>query len=153
MLNNTQPDYSPLSFCSELKQDPAVGLLTPIVNECIDRFFIDIYPVQPVINCLLIENATNSVLHFEEYSMVTALCAYINIVREININLGIMLREESVQKLAFDACDQSPSVLGVFTLHLLHRCYRSLEENSRALKYLQRAASLVKYLRIDSRHT
>jgi hypothetical protein len=103
MLNNTQPDYSPLNFCSELRQAPAVRLLTPIVSDCIDRFFINIYSVQPILNRLSIENATNGVLRFEEYSMVTALCAYINIMREININLGITLPEESVQKLAFQA--------------------------------------------------
>jgi hypothetical protein len=78
--------------------------------------------------------------------MVTALCAYINIVREININLEITLPEESVQKLAFHAYNQSPSVASVFTLHLLRRCYLSLKENCRVLKYLQRATSVVNIL-------
>jgi hypothetical protein len=95
MLNNNQPDYSPLNFCPDVRQAPAVRLLTPIVSDCIGRFFINTYSVQPILNRLSIENATNSVLRFKEYSIVTALCAYINILQEININLRITLLEES----------------------------------------------------------
>jgi ribosomal protein L37AE/L43A len=147
------------------------GLVVPgLVENCIEFFFSNVYPVQPVLHRQRVQetlmNIDNST---EAYSMLVALCANVMIQSNMlvppnllprpemasmsNVSFGHALLEESVRvRRGFDYLE-NPTHLSVLTSWLIYGCYFGLGRDNTAWSYLRQATTLAQILGMHDEET
>jgi len=136
------------------------GLLTPdLVHICVEYFFTNLYPTQPILHHGHVQQTIMSMEHsIEAYCKITSLCAYVitqpNLVlppsypvqseggRLSNIQLGQILLDETIRcRKAYNFCE-NPTILTIYTSFFIFGCYFALDKQNAAWIYLRQALTL-----------
>jgi hypothetical protein len=149
----------------------APGLLPPaLVESCMEFFFVNVYPSQPVLHRQRAQEAVvNMDRSVEAYCMVVALCAYVMIQANMkvqpnllerpelaqmsNVSFGHILLEESVRVRR--GCDyrENPTHFTVLTSWLYTGCYFGLAKENTAWSYLREATTQAQLLGMHDEET
>jgi hypothetical protein len=140
------------------------GLLPPgLVESCIEFFFGNVYPSQPVIHRQRAQDIVMSMEHSTEaYCMIAALCAYVMIQTNMtvsptllqraelaqmsNVSVGHVLLEESVRVRKGHNYLETPTHLSVLTSWFYYGCYFGLGRDNTAWSYLREATTQAQLL-------
>ncbi|KAF2477284.1 uncharacterized protein BDR25DRAFT_45191 [Lindgomyces ingoldianus] len=147
------------------------GLLPPgLIESCIEFFFINVYPAQPILHRQRIQEISINVEHSTEaYCMVVALCAYVMIQSNMtvspnllprpemaqmsNVSVGHMLLDESVRvRKGFDYLE-NPTHNSVLTSWLYYGCFFGLGRDNTAWSFLREATTLAQLLGMHDEET
>ncbi|KAF3031305.1 hypothetical protein E8E12_001287 [Didymella heteroderae] len=133
------------------------GLVPPaLVDSCMEFFFINVYPSQPVLHRQTAQEAiVNMDRSIEAYSVIVALCSYVMIQANMkvqpsllerhemaqmsNIQFGHVLLEESVRVRRGYDYRENPTAFTVLTSWLYCGCYFGLTKDNTAWTYLREA--------------
>ncbi|KAF1934071.1 C6 zinc finger domain-containing protein [Didymella exigua CBS 183.55] len=147
------------------------GLLPlALVESCMEFFFINVYPSQPVLNRRRAQEAVvNMDRSIEAYSMIVALCAYVIIHANMeiqpnllerhemaqmnNVQFGHILLEESVRVRRGYDYRENPTPFTVLTSWLYHGCYFGLAKENTAWTYLREATTQAQLLGMHDEET
>ncbi|OCL15431.1 hypothetical protein AOQ84DRAFT_278960, partial [Glonium stellatum] len=160
-------DGRPLS--STFARTPA--LLPPgLVESCVEFFFENLYPSQPILHRQRIRDIIMAMEHsVEAYCMVVALCAYVMIQSNMSvppnvvlhgetnqissISQGVMLLEESVRvRRGYDYVE-NPSILNIITSFFFCGSYFCLDRDNSAWFYLREATTHAQLLGMHDEET
>ena len=147
------------------------GLLVPgLVESCIEFFFSNVYPSQPILHRQRIQETSMQMDHSTEaYCMLVSLCANVMIQSNMpvppnlyprpemssmsNVSFGHALLEESVRvRRAYDYLE-NPTHLSVLTSWFIHGCYSGLGKDNTAWSYLRQATTLSQILGMHDEET
>ncbi|ORY11496.1 hypothetical protein BCR34DRAFT_601283 [Clohesyomyces aquaticus] len=147
------------------------GLLPPgFVESCIEFFFVNVYPAQPVLHRQRIQETAMDIEHSTEvYCMLVGLCAYVMIQSNMtmapnllprpemaqmsNVSLGHLLLDESVRvRKGFDYLE-NPTHTSVLTLWFYYGCYSGLGRDNTAWSYLREATTQAQLLGMHDEET
>lgn len=140
------------------------GLLPPaLVESCIEFFFGNVYPSQPIIHRQRAQDTIMSMEHSTEaYCMIVALCAYVMIQSNMpvspnllqrpemaqmsNVSIGHVLLEESARVRKGLNYLENPTHLSVLTSWFYYGCYFGLGRDNTAWSYLREATTQAQLL-------
>jgi hypothetical protein len=147
------------------------GLLPPgLVESCLDFFFANVYPSQPILHQQRAQEILISVEHSSEsYCIIVALCAYVMIQANMtvspgllprpemaqlsNVSIGHVLLEEAVRvRKGYDYLE-NPTHLSLLTSWLLYGSYFGLGKDNTAWSYLREAATQAHLLGLHEEET
>ncbi|KAF1966937.1 hypothetical protein BU23DRAFT_307139 [Bimuria novae-zelandiae CBS 107.79] len=147
------------------------GLLPPgLVESCLDFFFDNVYPSQPILHQQRIQETILSMEHSTEaYCMIVALCAYVMIQANMtissnllprpemaqlsNVSIGHVLLEEAVRvRKGFDYLE-NPTHHSLLTSWLFYGCYFELGKDNTAWSYLREATTQAHLLGLHEEET
>ncbi|KAJ4286991.1 hypothetical protein N0V90_012872 [Kalmusia sp. IMI 367209] len=147
------------------------GLLPPgLVESCLDFFFANVYPSQPILHQQRAQETIMSIEHSTEaYCMVVALCAYVMIQANMtvspnllprpemaqlsNVGIGHVLLEEAVRvRKGYDYLE-TPTHLSLLTSWLFHGSYLGLGRDNTAWSYLREATTQAHLLGLHEAET
>lgn len=147
------------------------GLLTQEINEqCIDFFFVHIYPTMPVFTRdQMKQTSIDMDQSTEAYCLLCSLSAFIMIQPGMeqtpcqpgsrspspstNAALGILLMEEAIRvRKAFDYVE-APSVASIITSFFLFGCCLGLNKHNTAWIHLREATALTQILGMQDENT
>lgn len=142
--------HSPSMHCNLRTPD----LLTPaILHQCIDFFFTNIYPLQPILQLQHMHEAIADMDTLANaYPLVFAFCAYSMLQTDTEVSfdpferiktvqMGRALLEESCRLQDGHSYCRNPTHRTIFTLWFCHGCYLELEESDIAWCYLRDATT------------
>ncbi|KAF1945124.1 hypothetical protein EJ02DRAFT_67918 [Clathrospora elynae] len=147
------------------------GLLSPgLVESCIDFFFANVYPSEPVLHRQRAQQAVvNMERSTEAYCMVVALCAYVMIkanhnappnalprqemAHMSNVSVGQVLLEESVRVRQGYDYREDPTHLTVLTSWFYIGCNFGLARENTAWTYLRDATTQAQILGMHNEDT
>ncbi|KAI0616205.1 c6 zinc finger domain-containing protein, partial [Pyrenophora tritici-repentis] len=140
------------------------GLLPPaLVESCIEYFFNNFYPTEPVLQRQRAQEAVVGMdRSTEAYCMIVALCAYIMIqgnhkpdvnvlprqemAHMSNVDIGHVLLEESVHVRQGYQYRENPTYMSVLTSYFYQGCYFGLARETTAWTYLREASTQAQLL-------
>lgn len=140
------------------------GLLSPdLVNTCVDYFFANIYPTQPILHHGHVQQTVLSMdQSIEAYCQITALCAYMMIQPDLvlppsygaqtetgrysNTQLSHVLLDEAIRCSSAYDFHENPTILSVYTSFFVFGCYFSMDRQNAAWVYLRHALTLAHIL-------
>jgi len=149
----------------------AQGLLpSGLVESCLDFFFANVYPSEPVLHRQKAqEAAVNMERSTEAYCMIVALCAYVMIRANMkvptimlsrpevsqmsNLTLGHALLEESVRVRNGYDYRENPTHVTVLTSWFYCGCYFGLGRENTAWAYLREATTQAQLLGMHDEET
>jgi hypothetical protein len=136
------------------------GLVTSeILEACVDYFFANLYPVQPILHHARIQQTVMAMDHsIEAYCQMVSLCAYVLLQPNMvlppnarpsgefghisNMSLGHILLEETIRVRKGYECTENPTLLTVYTSFFIFSCYFCLDRQNSAWVYLRQATTL-----------
>ncbi|KAF2192543.1 hypothetical protein K469DRAFT_553174 [Zopfia rhizophila CBS 207.26] len=147
------------------------GLLPPgLIESCIEFFFGNVYPSQPILHRQRIQDTVLGIEHSTEaYCMIVALCAYVMILSNMtvppnllprpemaqmsNANIGHILLEESVRvRKGYDYLE-NPTHTSVLTSFFYYGCYFGLGRDNTAWSFLREATTQAQLLGMHDEET
>ncbi|KAA8614530.1 C6 zinc finger domain containing protein [Pyrenophora tritici-repentis] len=147
------------------------GLLPPaLVESCIEYFFNNVYPTEPVLHRQRAQEAAVGMdRSTEAYCMIVALCAYVMIqgnhkphvnvlprqemAHMSNVGIGHVLLEESVRVRQGYDHRENPTHMSVLTSYFYHGCYFGLARENTAWTYLREATTQAQLLGMHDEET
>lgn len=147
------------------------GLLPPgLVESCLDFFFANVYPSQPILHQQRAQEILLSIEHScESYCMIVALCAYVMIQANMtvspsllprpemaqlsNVSVGHVLLEEAVRVRKGIAYLETPTHLSLLTSWLFYGSYFGLGKDNTAWSYLREATTQAHLLGLHEEET
>lgn len=175
-----QTQVSAAGFPHELGFDartlPSAFARTPgllphgLIESCLEYFFGNVYPSQPLLHRQGAQDIVMSVEHSNEaYCVIAALCAYVMIQFNMivapnllprpemaqlsNVNLGHVLLEESVRVRKGLDYLETPTHLSILTSWFYHGCYFGLGRDNTAWSYLREATTQAQLLGMHDEET
>ena len=149
---------------------PTPGLLTnEIVAQCIDFFFVNMYPTIPVLNRGRLEAHSRFMdRDADTYCLLSSLCAFMLIqpgmpvqgdpmgvdsMPGANLMSGTMLMEETIRvRKGYDYLE-SPTLASLATSYFLFCCYFGLDLHNKAWFHLREATTLALILGMNKEAT
>jgi hypothetical protein len=147
------------------------GLLPPsLVESCIEFFFCNVYPSQPIIHRQRAQDTVMSMEHSTEaYCMIAALCAYVMIQSNMtvspnllqraelsqmsNVSIGHAILQESVRVRKGLNYLENPTHLSVLTSWFYYGCYFGLGRDNTAWSYLREATTQAQLMGMHDEET
>lgn len=147
------------------------GLLPQgLMENCIEFFFVNVYPSQPVLHRQRAQDTMMSIEHSTEaYCMITALCAYVMIQSNMsvpptllprsemaqmtNVSIGHMLLDEAVRVRKGVDYLENPTHLSVLTSWFFYGSYFGLGRDNTAWSLLREATTLAQLLGMHDEET
>ncbi|KAF2109239.1 hypothetical protein BDV96DRAFT_242575 [Lophiotrema nucula] len=166
-LQQTVGLTSELGF--DVRGHPATFARTPgllpqgLVESCVDFFFSNVYPFQPILHRQRAQEIILSIEHSNDaYCMLVALCACVMIQANMtiphsllprpemtqmsNVSLGHVLLEESARvRKGLDYLEQ-PTHLSILTSWFYYGCYFGLGRDNTAWAFLREATTQAQFL-------
>ncbi|KAF2501119.1 hypothetical protein BU16DRAFT_438422, partial [Lophium mytilinum] len=140
------------------------GLLPPgLVESCIDFFFSNLYPSQPILQRQRLQDSVMSMdQNAGSYCMIVALCAYVMIQSNMSvpptvhmhpemshmpvISLGITLLEEAVRVRKGHEYAENPSTTAIVTSFFFYGSYFCLDKDNSAWFHLREATTMAQLI-------
>lgn len=128
-------------------------LPTELILVCVDYFFANLYPTQPILHRQQISDAISQLdTNPDAYCLLASLCGYMliqpnldipaSILNEYTIPTGEHLIKETKRVRRYLDYVESPSVWSVVTSFFLFGCYFCLDQHNTAWFYLREATTL-----------
>ena len=139
---------------------PRTPLPPDVVHHCVDFFFSNMYPTQPILHRTSLQQAIgNTHRSIEAYCLVTSLCAYMMIQPNMRLPatspsadndadlgsttmLGMSLLSEALEARKDLSYYENVSLASVTTSFFLFGCHFCLEKHSAAWFHLREATTL-----------
>lgn len=149
---------------------PTPGLLThDLIQDCIDFFFANMYPTQPILHRPRLEQqALFADQNVDTYCLLTSLCAFMMIqpgmaipgdplglesLPGANLGAGHRLMEETLRvRKSYDHLE-SPTLNSLVTSFFLFGCYFGLDLHNKAWFHLREATTLALILDMQKEDT
>ncbi|KAL5444571.1 hypothetical protein PMIN07_000151 [Paraphaeosphaeria minitans] len=147
------------------------GLLPPgLVESCLDFYFANVYPSQPILHQQRAQEILLSIEHSSDaYCMIVALCAYVMIQANMtvppsllprpemaqlsNVSIGHVLLEEAVRVRKGFEYLENPTHLSLLTSWLFYGSYFGLGKDNTAWSYLREATTQAHLLGLHEEET
>lgn len=136
------------------------GLLTlGIVDSCVEYFFANIYPTQPILHRGRVQQTIQAMDHsVEAYCKLVSLCAYVlvqptmvlqssarpagDFAQNSNQGLAHVLLEEAVRVRKAYEYSENPTILTVYTSFFIFSTYFCMDRQNAAWVYLREATTV-----------
>jgi len=153
---------SPAAF----SRSPA--LLSPeILDPCIQYYFTNLYPTQPILHRQRVQEAVMQMEHsIEAYCKMSAFCAYVlfqpNMILPTNsrfgadfsaLGLGHLLLEEAISVRKSYEYFENPTIMTVYTSFYLFCSYFCLDRQNAAWTYLRQALTFAHVMGLHEEET
>lgn len=140
---------------------PTPGLLTgDMIRECLDFFFVNMYPQMPILSRQRIEQqAAYMDQNLDTYCLMTSLCALtliqpgmgipggdpygLDSMPGANIVSSTVLMEETIRVRKGYDYTEAPTLNTLCTSYLLFACYYGLDMHEKAWFHLREAATMI----------
>jgi hypothetical protein len=147
------------------------GLLTPeILDSCVEYFFSNIYPTQPILHRGRVQQAIAAMDHsIEAYCKMVSLCAYVlfqpnmvlqssarpagDFAQNSNVGLAHVLLEEAIRVRKGYEFTEAPTILTVFTSFFIFSSYFCTDRQNAAWVYLRQATTLAHIMGMHEEET
>ncbi|OCK76852.1 hypothetical protein K432DRAFT_334978 [Lepidopterella palustris CBS 459.81] len=147
------------------------GLLPPgLVESCVEFFFGNLYPSQPILHRQRIQDTIMSMEHSTEaYCMIVALCACVmtqsnmsvppnvalhgDVGQISNVGLGAVLLEESIRVRRGHDYIENPTLLSAITSFFYFGSYFGLDKDNTAWFHLREATTLAQLMGMHDEET
>lgn len=140
------------------------------MESCIEFFFCNVYPSQPIIHRQRAQDTVMSMEHSTEaYCMIAALCAYVMIQSNMtvspnllqraelsqmsNVSIGHAILQESVRVRKGLSYLENPTHLTVLTSWFYYGCYFGLGRDNTAWSYLREATTQAQLMGMHDEET
>lgn len=159
LLSSSPGDGSPPTTPSHRSEGPALPV--EIIHHCVDFFFANVYPTQPILHRAALSRSISSMQRdVESYCLVTSLCAYMMIQPDMRLpaspdlgcsrltepssetSLGTSLLLQALQARKESPYCENPSVSTITTSFFFFGCYFCLEKQGMAWFHLREASTL-----------
>jgi hypothetical protein len=147
------------------------SLLPPgLVESCIDFFFANLYPSQPILQRQRLQDSVMSMdQNAGSYCMLVGLCAYVMIQSNMSvpptvplhpemaqlppISLGITLLEETVRVRKGHDYAENPSVTSILTSFFIYGSFFCLDKDNSAWFHLREATTMAQLIGMHDEET